>query len=233
MGNHPRELAAGDRDRTAKARIRDAAIIRFAADGVAATSLRSVASDAGVSPPLVIHHFGSKEGLRTACDRHVVELLWAYQEKLAVEAPGDPLSVLQRTHHELPLLAYLARTIPDASPHVDTLIDEMVADSVRYLAAAEVDGRVKPSAYPRERAVVLVLWQLGALVLHQHATRLLGADLLGEPEGARRWWLPSAEILSKGVIAEALFDRWRESAEAHGSGDGIGAAREAPEGGTA
>ena len=59
-------------DLTSQARIRDAALVRFGADGFAGTSVRSIAADAGVSPALVLHHFGSKEGLRTACDEHVV-----------------------------------------------------------------------------------------------------------------------------------------------------------------
>ena len=46
--------AVDDPDRTARARIRDAAITRFAQDGIAATSLRSIAEDVGVSPPLRI-----------------------------------------------------------------------------------------------------------------------------------------------------------------------------------
>ena len=47
-------------DLTARARIRDAALARFGAEGIAGTSVRAVAADAGVSPALVLHHFGSK-----------------------------------------------------------------------------------------------------------------------------------------------------------------------------
>ena len=50
-------------DRTAKARIRDAAIECYAFHGDDCTA-RMVAEKAGVSPGLVIHHFGSMEGLR-------------------------------------------------------------------------------------------------------------------------------------------------------------------------
>ena len=35
--------------------------------------LRSIAEAAGVSAALVIHHFGSKEGLRKACDDYIAE----------------------------------------------------------------------------------------------------------------------------------------------------------------
>ena len=63
-----------DRDRTAVSRIRDAALSEFAAHGVARATMRSVAEAAGVSAQLVVHHFGSKEGLAAACDEHVLQL---------------------------------------------------------------------------------------------------------------------------------------------------------------
>ena len=59
-------------DLTAAARIRDAAIERFGEQGFS-VGLRSIAEAAGVSAALVIHHFGSKDGLRKACDDYVAE----------------------------------------------------------------------------------------------------------------------------------------------------------------
>src|SRR5215510_12817402 len=43
--------------------ILDAARTRFAAAGYAGASLRLIAADAGVDPAVVIHFFGSKDGL--------------------------------------------------------------------------------------------------------------------------------------------------------------------------
>src|SRR5699024_6895304 len=70
-GDPPRRI---HRDRTAVSRIRDAALSEFAAHGVARATMRSVAEAAGVSAQLVVHHFGSKEGLAAACDEHVLQL---------------------------------------------------------------------------------------------------------------------------------------------------------------
>ena len=50
-------------DRTTRAVIRDEALALFAAEGPAGVSLRRVAAAAGVAPGLIVHHFGSKEGL--------------------------------------------------------------------------------------------------------------------------------------------------------------------------
>jgi AcrR family transcriptional regulator len=62
-------------DLTARAGIRDAALVQFAERGVASTTMRAIAAHAGVSPGLVQQHFGSKDGLREACDRDVQDLV--------------------------------------------------------------------------------------------------------------------------------------------------------------
>lgn len=46
-----------------RARLLDAARIRFQDQGFEATTVREIASDAGVDPALVMRYFGSKEGL--------------------------------------------------------------------------------------------------------------------------------------------------------------------------
>ena len=53
-------------DLTAKARIRDRALLLFAERGPDRVTVRDVAVAADVSPGLVMHHFGSKAGLREA-----------------------------------------------------------------------------------------------------------------------------------------------------------------------
>jgi len=118
-----------DPDRTARARIRDAAFARFATDGVAATSVKSLAADAGVSPALVIHHFGSKEGLRAACDEYVVE---GHRRLIrsTSSSSSDPMQVLRQIDESLPIVAYLARTLPDPSPHVAELVDELLDNAL-------------------------------------------------------------------------------------------------------
>ncbi len=55
--------------------IRDAALRRFAAHGVAGTTLRVIATDAGVSLGLVQHRFGTKERLVEAVDDYVLDVV--------------------------------------------------------------------------------------------------------------------------------------------------------------
>src|SRR4051812_4322958 len=73
-----------------RARILDAALPRFAAEGFAGTSVRTVADAAGVNVATLAWHFGDKEGLYKAC----VERLYA--DLAAIDASaleGDDLLV--------------------------------------------------------------------------------------------------------------------------------------------
>lgn len=205
------DVPTSDDDRTGRARIRDAAIACFADVGVAATSVRAIATAAGVSPALVIHHFGSKDNLRSACDHHVATLIREAKEQAVAEgADLDPLGQLRAHQGGLPLLAYLARTLGDGTPHVAALIDEMIDDAVVYTEKAVASGLMQPSDDPRSRAAILTLWSLGAVVLHEHVERVLGADLTGDPASMAAYLIPAAEVLS-GTFAPGVHERMRDT----------------------
>ena len=76
-------------DLTAVARIRDAAIDQLGQHGFS-VGLRAIAEAAGVSAALVIHHFGSKDGLRKACDDYIAEEIRAAQDRVAADPPTRP-----------------------------------------------------------------------------------------------------------------------------------------------
>jgi AcrR family transcriptional regulator len=202
--------APRDPDLTARARIRDAAIDRFGQDGIAATSLRTIAADAGVSAALVMHHFGSKDGLRAACDDHVAETIREGKRQAMAAGPGaDPLVALRQAEETRPLLRYLARVLVDPSPAVAELVDELVDDAEANMAEGVRTGMLRPSADPRGRAVVLTMWSLGALVLHEHVARLLGADLTADTQGLVAYSLPATELLGEGALTPEVYARIR------------------------
>ena len=207
-------------DRSTASRIRDAAIGCFAQAGVDRTPVRTIAEAAGVSPALVIHHFGSKDALRVACDRHVAALIRARKTASVQQGASlDPIASLRAEADGPPLLAYLARTLTDGSPHVAELVDQLVDDAVAYMAEGEDTGMLRPTADRRQQAAVLLLWSLGALVLHEHVARLLGADLLGAPEDLMGYVAPAFEILGRGVMTEEAYHRLSAAMAAAGEGE--------------
>ena len=184
-------------------RILQAAIALFGENGVNGTSLKAIAARAGVSPALILHHYGSKEGLRTACDQWVATSLRTLKSEAIAEGRNlDPLAVASSFEAHRPMMRYLARTLTDGSPHVNELVDELVADAEAYSAEAERAGLMRPSADPHARTALLMAWSLGGLVLHEHLERLIGVDLLGSRGYPTRYVRAVMEIYSHGLFAE-------------------------------
>lgn len=76
----------------------------FGESGVDKTTIRQIASRAGVSPGLVIHHFGSKNGLREAVDDWIMEKIntekgWfrsgGFQIQMDVSGDGERAAVMR------------------------------------------------------------------------------------------------------------------------------------------
>src|ERR1700752_1197302 len=82
-------MRSAQEDRTARAVIRDEALRLFAARGPDGVTVRQIAAAAGVSPGLVLHHFGSKEGLRQAADEHVLGLFDQVLGEMTAEYAAD------------------------------------------------------------------------------------------------------------------------------------------------
>lgn len=169
-----------------------------------------IAATADVSQPLIVHHFGSKDRLRAACDSRVAEVIRTAKLDAMRQGPQlDPLAALRGADEFRPVLRYLVRTLGDGTPQVAALVDEMVDDAVEYMAEGERSGLIKPSEHPRQRAVVLVLWSFGLLTMHEHVERLLGVDLLGDAQQMGPYVLPVLEILTRGVLTDDVYERTR------------------------
>lgn len=191
-------------------RILAAAVRLIGEHGTASTSLKAIAVEAGVSPALIIHHFGSKDGLRRACDVHVAQLIRTHKSAVLDRGPQlDPLAGLRLMEDSRIYLHYVARSLTEGGEHAQKFIDEVVADAEDYTARGVEMGIIKPTATPRERVVVLTLWSLGLLVLNQHLHRLLGVDLLAEdltPQGYAPYLGPAMEIFTEGLFEEGVYE---------------------------
>ncbi|HEY1740567.1 MAG TPA: helix-turn-helix domain-containing protein [Acidimicrobiia bacterium] len=80
-----------------RAALLEAVIDSIARKGLGARSLRDLASDAGTSHRMLIHHFGSRDGLLVA----IVTEVEARQRALLVERPDDDVSALAGTWKDL------------------------------------------------------------------------------------------------------------------------------------
>ena len=186
-------------DLTATARIRAAALERFGTDGYAGTSVRSIAADAGVSPALVLHHFGSKEGLRKACDEYVFDFFRGMLKRAEDRQPTEAMSHFTGvTDDAPPMLRYLMKQASEDSPRANALVADIVEITKDSLEASTAKGYTRPSADPDMRAAILVMLRLGPLLLSGAVQQATGADVLS-PDGLRRMYRSTIEIIESGI----------------------------------
>ncbi|MFI7111457.1 TetR family transcriptional regulator [Nonomuraea sp. NPDC050227] len=189
-------------DLTAQAKIRNAAIAHFARDGFGKTNLRAVAATAGVSPALVIHHFGSKEKLRSVCDEHVLGIL----VRRAGGARPSGMQDLFREYLSNPegyrlQVRYMLRAIEEDTPAAATFVETLVAETEQVLRAGIADGSMRPSSDVRALAVLTVLDSVATLTMPPSLARALGHEQFG-PDVLRRLALPTLELYTHGLFTD-------------------------------
>ncbi len=200
-------------DRTARARIRDEALRLFAERGADGVPLRDVASAAGVSPALVVKHYGSKDGLHDAVDAHVAAVFEAMLAEVALSPRPDPAelrSLAETVAGHLPpgsaVTDYLGRMLVDGGPAGAALFRRLYDVAVATLDAMVAAGVADPGQDPGVRAAVLLTHDLGTLILRRHVTDVLGTDPLSR-EGTARWGAEILTIYATGLGGQAPESR--------------------------
>lgn len=189
-------------DRTSRARIRDEALRLFGAHGPSAVTVRDIAAAAGVSPALVLRHYGSKAGLRDAVDEHVATVFGLVLKQVTEPAGGESLdpasvpSLAEAVHRYLPddsaIPAYLARMLLAGGPAGSALFRRMHAASREALTRTAQVGAAEAGADLDVRAAFLLINDLAMLMLRPRLHEVLGVDPLSVA-GMRRW---EAEVLT-------------------------------------
>jgi AcrR family transcriptional regulator len=212
MLNMRSATASDPGDLTTTARIRDAAIDRYGRDGFTA-ALRTIAADAGVSGALILHHFGSKSGLRTACDNHVLAQLQETKiESMSETGGASLLHRLAETDHYAPMLLYIVRSLQCGGAVAEAFLQRIVDDTVDNMRIGVELGRITPSHDPPARAALLARMSLGALLLEATTSDdLVRTDF---PrflrEYTERWSAPTLELYTHGVLTDStLLDTLR------------------------
>jgi TetR/AcrR family transcriptional regulator, regulator of cefoperazone and chloramphenicol sensitivity len=184
--------AVSPADLTARARILDTAIDLFASEGFDAASLRRVAATAGVSPSLVVHHFGGKDNLRAECDSRVLAFV---REKRS----GDGSDVSALIANAGAYGRYMARLIGDGTSAGNDLFDRLVDESIDAVKQSVGDGSMRDIGEPRLVGLVLTIQALAPLLLHGQLARFAGEDALSA-DTLRRIAGPTARIYTTGIF---------------------------------
>jgi AcrR family transcriptional regulator len=180
---------SSESDLTARARIRQAAIVLFADKGIEGATVRDIAQAAGVSSGLLRHHFGSKEGLRDACDEYALSQL------TSISAHAATFQVFDRVTPEVLLWQrYMIRSLMDGSPTAAALFDRLIEYGERWLASSDLKVRDQ-----RAFVAVLSVMKLSLFTMRDQLSRVLGVDT-GEPEGWVRMLKASVEVFSQQLV---------------------------------
>lgn len=198
-------------DLQAHARIRAAALRLFGEHGIRATTVRQIAEAAGVSPGLVIHHFGSKDGLRRACDEWMMEQLTA--TKTSAITGGDTAAAVFRTQNEFqPFFGYIAASVAEGGETAAELFEAMCGLSRNMFDVGVPNGILREPTDREATITLMVALSLGATMFEQQIARHLGGDTLLDAAVLRRYSLASTELFTHGVLAdETMLSQLRDA----------------------
>ena len=192
-------------DLTATARIRDAAIEQFGEHGFD-VGLRVIAKAAGVSAALVIHHFGSKDGLRKACDDFVAESVRASKsETIQSTDPASWLAQLADIESFAPLMAYLVRSMQSGGELAKMLWRNMIDNVEQFMDEGVRAGTVKASRDPKARAKFLAMAGGGSFLLYLQMHDNPGDMRAVLHDYAQDMVLPALEVYTHGLMTDSTM----------------------------
>jgi len=192
-------------DLTAAAAIRIAAMRLFAERSYAEVTVRQIASAAGVSAALVIHHYGSKENLRAVLEERVAAFVESMLADLAgVTEEGGSASVAElfadRLEREPGMSGYVRRLLADGGPAGVDLFGRLYEVTRTGMEALEQAGVVRRSDDDVVRSAFLLSNDLAVLLFRPHLSQVVGIDPLSR-DGLVRWSAEVVDVYSNGVFA--------------------------------
>ena len=181
-------------------RILRAALAVFGEHGYAAGSVRAIAQLAGVSPALVLHHYGSKAGLRDACDERVL----GYTDtkgRMLLSGSLPSAEDLRARHPEVDdALVYVVRAVTDGGPTSRDWYARWQSASADLLRELQESGRVRADVDVEQAAALLASFGFGVLGTRRLlADHLGGGDLMAEPAAT------AYQRLSMAIFTDGLF----------------------------
>lgn len=156
-------------------KILSAAVAEFARHGFTKTTVRGIAAAAQVSPGLVIHHFGSKDGLRSACDEHVFERI---AESKAANAGYASMAVqMMFDDPEMSTAVdYLVKSLLDPSDHGQRYFDHYVDLVESYITDGFAGYTFRQSEDSRGQAATIAVMALAPSLLEHRLHSVLGTE---------------------------------------------------------
>lgn len=151
--------------------ILEAARVRFASEGFRSATVRAIAGDAGVDPALVMHYFGTKQGLFVAAMEFPLDPAQVVPRLVApgIDGLGERLvrfllTIVDELGDSNPMLGLVRSAVahPDAARMMREFLGEAILDRVAA-AVSEIVGADRP----RLRADLCASQIVGVLMARQ------------------------------------------------------------------
>lgn len=183
-----------------RTRLLQAALRLVATDGWDRTSLRRIAGEAGVTAPLVTHHFGTKAALRDAVDAWLLGLVAAKQPgDLLVDRPPSRDVATPAEVDQALASSYLARVLLDGGEPSASLLSALVSTTQPQVALARSAVDADAVTDPEMVAALVVILQLCSFAAADALRAALGVDLHTD-EGLARWQAAVVELMVGGPL---------------------------------
>jgi AcrR family transcriptional regulator len=193
-------------DRTTAARIRDAAIELVGRHGWDKTTTRQIAAAAAVPVGLMNYHYGSKDGLRKACDDWVIARLAEDKGLLLGAGPLPRLDTYLDEHPELrPITSYIGQCMRTGGPVAESFFERMVEMTQQMMDLAADAGTFRRYDDPYAAAVILVAFGAGASLFGDTIARLLGGANLLDADTYNRYARSSVEIFTHPLFTDDRY----------------------------
>jgi TetR/AcrR family transcriptional regulator, repressor for neighboring sulfatase len=175
--------------------IMEAAQALIASTGPEGLRLKEIAAAAGISHPLILHHFGSREGLVRALTRQAVEEL---RDKLVAAMSSSEYSIEQQLDRVFDAfrdglaqrLAWLATVDPGGGAEETRMIMRDIADTLHTRRLATVPSGTTIAAADTGWLIHLIATvALGDALFGAQLRRSAGMPTTGETDRDFRLWL--------------------------------------------
>jgi TetR/AcrR family transcriptional regulator, regulator of cefoperazone and chloramphenicol sensitivity len=198
--------------RSARGPIIRAALRVFGEAGIESTSLREVARAAAVSPALVVHHFGGKEGLVAAVDEAALR---EFGDAYRGDAPTAPDLLRERAAQTARVMAempevcrYLGRALVEGTAGSASLFRLMIEAGRAEIDSLAGAGALRPDA-DREWATLQHFFLIWAPLSFMPLLRETLGDELLAPGQLDRWVDANVALLEGGLYKDAGEGRGR------------------------
>jgi len=163
-------------------RILRAALKLFSEFGYAGTSIRDIASEAGVSLGLIRIHFGAKEELRAAVDRHALGRVRELYITVLDHSGGEPLErvsddTVKWISSNMDALLYARMTLLEKSGGGQLMFSELFQTMLEFIEQNEKRGFLQQDIDKKWAAFDMVFDFIGPLIIEPLVKKEFGESM--------------------------------------------------------